>query len=291
MIRADEGPASGRAGGDDRLGFTPDWADPGFVVVYDELPLWSAMAGLLLLEHVPMRPEMTVADVGAGTGFPLLELAERLGPRSRVVGLDPWGAALERANAKRRRWSVERCAIVRGHAEAMPLASGRFDLVTSNLGINNFADPLGSLVQCARLLRDGGVIALTTNLQGHLLEFYDVFAVTLRELDLDAALEALREHIAHRATIEGLRAWFESAGLRVTRVVERTAGMRFASGRALLGHHFIRLGFLEAWRNVVDPDRRREAFERLELDLDRVAERRGELTLSVPLAYVEGTRA
>jgi arsenite methyltransferase len=289
MRPADPAPTSDRPEGDDLLAFTPDWTDPRLVLVYDELPLWSAMAGLLLLEHVPLRPAITVADVGAGTGFPLLELAERLGARSRVVGLDPWGAALERSGVKRRQWGVRNCAIVQGRAEAMPLANGQFDLVTSNLGINNFSDPLGSLVQCARILRNGGVLALTTNLQGHMREFYDVFADTLRELDL--GLDALRDHVAHRSTIKGLRALFESAGLRMTRVVERTVGMRFATGSALLRHHFIRLGFLEGWRNVVDADRRSEVFERLELNLNRLAEQRGELALSVPLAYVEGTRA
>ena len=56
-----------------------DLNDATVVSAYDELPLWSAMAGLLLLEHVPLRPDMVVLDIGCGTGFPALELAERLG--------------------------------------------------------------------------------------------------------------------------------------------------------------------------------------------------------------------
>jgi arsenite methyltransferase len=40
-----------------------------FGELYDELPLWSAPFGLLLLERVPMRPGLTVLDVGAGTAL------------------------------------------------------------------------------------------------------------------------------------------------------------------------------------------------------------------------------
>ncbi len=36
----------------------------------------------------------SVLDLDCGTGFPLLELAERLGRPALVVGLDPWEAAL-----------------------------------------------------------------------------------------------------------------------------------------------------------------------------------------------------
>lgn len=56
-----------------------------FGELYDELPLWSAPFGLLLLERVPMRPGLTVLDVGAGTGFLTLELAQRCGRHTTVI--------------------------------------------------------------------------------------------------------------------------------------------------------------------------------------------------------------
>ena len=77
-------------------GPTPDLADPGTVALYDELPLWSAPFGQVLLQQVELGSDLTVLDVGCGTGFPLLELAERLGPEARLHGVDPWGPAMER---------------------------------------------------------------------------------------------------------------------------------------------------------------------------------------------------
>jgi hypothetical protein len=42
-----------------------DYKAPEFGDLYDELPLWSAPFGLMLLEHVGLRPGMTILDVGA----------------------------------------------------------------------------------------------------------------------------------------------------------------------------------------------------------------------------------
>jgi hypothetical protein len=78
----------------------------------------------------------------------------------------------------------------------------------------------------------------------------------------------------------------ENGGFSVTRVIERTGRMRFANGTALLSHHFIKLGFLVAWKRVV-PGRETEMFLRLRRRLDEVAGQSGELSLTIPMAYVE----
>jgi arsenite methyltransferase len=62
---------------------------------YDELPLWSAPFGIKLLEEVPLRKNIRALDIGFGTGFPLLELAQQLGASSVVYGIDPWEEAVE----------------------------------------------------------------------------------------------------------------------------------------------------------------------------------------------------
>lgn len=271
------------------LDFEADWT-PDAIAAYDELPLWSAMAGLLLFEHLPMRPGIRALDVGFGTGFPLFELAQRLGPTSTVVGLDPWLAPLDRVRLKHRMWSVGNARVVRGDAAAMPFESAQFDLVVSNLGLNNFDDAPVAVRECGRVLRPDGRLAMTTNLVGHMGEFYEVFDATLREMGLPDALPALQRHIEHRATVPRVRTLFEDAGLRVTRVEERPMPMRFASGSAFLRHHLIKVGFLAAWKGVVPEADRVRTFDRLEANLNVVAAREGELRLTVPLAYIEAAR-
>jgi arsenite methyltransferase len=273
------------------LSFAADLDDPAAVSAYDEAPLWSAAFGLLLLEHVPLPRDGAVLDIGCGTGFPLLELAQRCGPAARAYGVDVWRAALQRAEAKRRTIDGTQAAVINADAVALPFAASRFDLVVSNLGVNNFADPDAALGEIARVLTPAGTVALTTNLRGHMAEFYAVFEQTLIALDDQPAIEALRRHIDHRVTVESVRQMFARAGLAVTRVVEDSTVMRFADGTALLNDYFIKLGFLGAWKEVVAPDRREAIFAALEQNLNAKAAPTSRLQLTIPMAYMEGKLA
>jgi SAM-dependent methyltransferase len=169
-----------------------------------------------------------------------------------------------------------------GSASQMPFAAATFDLIVFNLGLNNFEDRDGTMRECRRVAREGAVLALTTNLQGHMRELYEVFESVLTEHGTPAQLDALRAHVEHRATVAGVRELLEKNGFAVTRVVERSGTMRFASGTALLNHHFIKLGFLDGWKSVV-AGQEREIFPVLQKRLDE----RGVLSLTIPMAYVE----
>lgn len=265
------------------LNFEPDFNSPCFVAAYDELPLWSAMFGQLLLEELPLAGVRSALDVGCGTGFPLIELAERLGPAAEVHGIDPWRAALDRAAEKISVRATPNATLHEGSAAAMPFPDGKFDLIVSNLGLNNFDDRQAAILECRRVARAGAVLALTTNLQGHMQELYAVFEELLTSA---AQREALRAHIAHRATVPEVRELLGRGSFAVRRVVERTAAMRFANGTALLNHHFIKVGFLDGWKKIVEGSER-EFFPRLQEVLDR----RGELSLTIPMAYVEAATA
>lgn len=274
----------------DYLSSTFDWNQPEWVSVYDELPQWSAMFGDLLFKHLPMRHGTTVLDLGYGAGFPLLELAERLGATCKVYGIDPWERARERALRKAELWQVRNVEALSGDAAALPFEDGMFDLITSNLGLNNFPDPAAAVRECARVARNGACLALTTNLQGHMREFYEVFEATLREQGLESLVPALHEHIAHRATVEGVTALFEGAGFRLRALHEETAILRYLDGSAFLRHHLIRQGFLDAWKELIKPEDLRPAFARLEANLNRLADEKGELALTIPMAYLEGEK-
>jgi len=257
------------------------------VTLYDELTLWSALAGQLLLESVRLAGARRVLDLGCGAGFPLLELAERLGGSSFVAGLDPWAQALARARDKIVRWSAGNAAVARGDGAAMPFRAATFDLVVSNLGVNNFADPDRALRECHRVLASGGTLGLSSNLVGHMRELYAAFERVLAAAGDREALERLRRHVAHRATIASLRARLEAAGFRVTAVHEREAALRFASAGALFAHHFIRFGFRPQWEEIAGPG----ALAALGAELDRTAGVDGAIRLTIPLAYLEAARA
>ena len=154
-----------------------DWRSPEIVAVFDDFSMWAAPFVQLMLKHLPLRPHQTVLDLGCGPGVPSIELAQRLGSSCKVIGLDlTWWHALRRAQLKMHTWGLKNISLVCADGASIPLQNKSVDLVVSNLGVNNFDNPTRTFEECARVLRPGGLLALTTNLTGHMQEFYDIYA-------------------------------------------------------------------------------------------------------------------
>lgn len=267
-----------------------DFNDTRLADIYDELPLWSAPFGQLMLEHIPLQPSMSVLDVGCGTGFPLLELSARLGQSSHVVGLDVWQAALTRARKKRDFFGVDHVSFVAYSGDNFPFADASFELITSNLGVNNFVDPHHAIRECHRVTKSGGQLALTTNLVGHMAEFYAIFRQVLTQFAHGDYVERLDYREAHRGTIETHQALLTNNGYRIDEIKERSFIMRYANGTALFQHPMIRFGFLPAWVNLIDESDQSEIFSQMELQLNAYAMERGGLTLTIPMLYLLASR-
>ena len=123
--------------------------------------------------------------------------------------------------------------------------------MVSNLGINNFEDPAGVPSECFRVTKPGGRIALTSNINGHMGEFYSVFREVLQELGNDYDLQRLDVNENHRGTKNSVSSLLEGAGFRVTKAIEDSFTMRYIDGTALLNHRLTTVGFLEGWKRVV----------------------------------------
>jgi arsenite methyltransferase len=264
---------------------------PEFVDTYDELPLWSAPFGLLLFKHLELRRGMEVLDVGSGAGFPLLELAQRLGNSSTCYGIDPWTNAGNRAKQKIKNYGLSNVSLLEGSANAIPLPDESLDLIVSNLGINNFDDPPKVFSECSRVLRPNGRLAITTNLCGHWQEFYGVFEDTLQDIDRPELVSKLKLEQVHRGSPASISALFTHSGFTVSRCVEDKFEMRFADGSAFLNHYFIKLGWLSSWKEIIPEAEHAAIFTLLETALNNYAVANGGLNLTVPMAYIEGHKA
>jgi hypothetical protein len=108
----------------------------------------------------------------------------------------------------------------------------------------------------------------------------------LEDMGKQDRIEALDAHIHHRATIESIVGFVESAQFAIAEMTTDAFRLRFANGSSLLRHNFIRLGFLPAWVDVVGSRDRDETFTALEQALNERAQRDGELSLTIPMACV-----
>lgn len=264
--------------------------DPEAVAVLDDLPLWSAPFGLMLLEEIKMKPRMTVLDIGFGLGFPLLELAQRLGDSSMVYGIDPWPAVHQRVKQKIRVFGIKNVKLVEGDAAAMDFEDNTFDLIVSNTGVNNFKDVPAVFRECYRVAKPGGKIALTTNPKGHMEEFYEILAETIRQLGMAHLSDKLDEHISHRLTSETIFHLLHESGFAVTAVHPRSFTMSFADGSAFLNHSLIRIGFMDAWKALFPEDELKRVFTTLEENLNAAAEEQNGFNVTIPIAYIEGEK-
>jgi arsenite methyltransferase len=248
---------------------------------YDELSFWSSRFGMLLFERLELRPGVKGLDVACGTGFPLFELAHAHGPSSHFTGIDIWPEAIVRARRKLAVYGLTNVDLHEGDAASTPFADESFDLITSNLGVNNFADPPAAMRECHRVARPGARIVLTTNLTGHLAAFYDIYRAVLRERKpgLVPKLDAQEAHRGTRDTIEQL---LLDAGFRVTQIVEEEFFLSFADGTAMLRHPLVGF-FLEGWRTVTEDV---DVWAEIESRLNAASP----LRMRVPMLYAEGVR-
>jgi arsenite methyltransferase len=272
----------------DRPVNTPDLDHPDFAEFYDELPLWSAPFAQRLLERAPLVRGATMLDVGCGTGFLTIELAQRCGPGARVYAIDPWPAAMARLERKLAYYGIGNVQLIRRGAEATGLPDACADLIVSNLGINNFADPDAVLAECLRVAKPGGRLILTTNLQGHMAEVYTGLGKVLEDLGLQDRLAALTEQEAHRGTVATTVGRLAAAGFVDIVHEESSYPMRFADGTAMLGHWFMRTAFIPNWLVASGGDPR--ILPKLEAALNAAAQTAGGLSLTIPLALFEASR-
>jgi arsenite methyltransferase len=268
-----------------------DYSQPHVASAIDEMSYWAANFAALIFKNIELRPNLRVLDLGTGTGCPLFELAQMHGASCQFIGLDVWTAGLQRAAHKLDVYDLDYVHLIEGSGERLPFPSGSFDLIVGNVLLNNLPKIGKVLRECHRIMKPDARLVMTTNLVGHMRRFYSVYRQVLSDFEKTHYLTRLAENEAHRGTKEQHLAVLNSMGFQIIRTIDDNLNLRFLDGSAMLRHSLVRLGFLDGWRHVVESYDEERVFQALEDRLNQLAEREGDLKMTVPMLYVEAQKA
>ena len=105
---------------------------------------------------------MKVLDLGSGAGDVALLLAEMVGPRGRVVGVDMNGHILEAARARVAAVGWTHVVFHEGDVRTLPLDED-FDAIVGRFLLMYLPDPAAMLRHLATRVRRGGILAFHEN--------------------------------------------------------------------------------------------------------------------------------
>lgn len=140
---------------------------------YDSASRLQKRMGDAMLSRIPeaFEPE-SVLDLGCGTGWFTRKLIARY-PQARITGADLSPGMLAQAEAATVAAGV---SWLNADAEQLPLANESVDLVFSNLMVQWSQRPEVVLAECQRVLRPGGLLVMSTLVDGTLRELKQAWA-------------------------------------------------------------------------------------------------------------------
>ena len=257
----------------------------------DDIPFWSAPFGLKLLENIRYIPGITALDIGSGTGFPLLELAARLGEGSHVYGIEPWNQMNTRTRAKMKGYGITNVTLIESEAESLTFDDQSADLIVSNNGINNVQNRQQVIAECSRVIKPGGQFIFTMNLDKSMFELYTVLETVLAEMQLTREIELMHQHIkSKRPSLDEMINALRDNNFTIRALEHDQFNYRFATGTALLNHYFIRLAFMNAWVKFLPDDQIQTIFDTIEERLNKQARTSNGINLSIPFVLIDAIK-
>jgi len=146
--------AGSEEGMNDRL-FNPSLADR---LEDPERLLWLPPAEVI--GALAIQPGDTIADIGAGTGYFSLPLAQAAGPLGMVFAVDSQSEMLGRLQYKLDSGSTSNIRTVLAEADSTGLPDASFNLVFLAKVWHEIADRAAVLMEAKRILKSGGRIAV-----------------------------------------------------------------------------------------------------------------------------------
>jgi ubiquinone/menaquinone biosynthesis C-methylase UbiE len=113
-----------------------------------------------VMDAIGVKPGMVVAEIGAGRGRYVVQLAVRVGETGKVYAEDIDKEALQHLESRCRRWGLSHVETIVGEVADPKLPENELDLIFVISSYHHFDDPV-ALMQAARpALKPDGMVAI-----------------------------------------------------------------------------------------------------------------------------------
>lgn len=109
-----------------------------------------------LLKALDLKAGMTVADIGAGSGYYSFRLAEKVGPKGKVLAVDIQKEMLDIIRKRMKKEEIENIEPILSSENDPKLPAGRVDLILMVDVYHEFTFPYEMTVELIKALKPGG---------------------------------------------------------------------------------------------------------------------------------------
>jgi ubiquinone/menaquinone biosynthesis C-methylase UbiE len=113
-----------------------------------------------VMDAIGVKSGMSVAEIGAGQGRYVVQLAVRVGPEGRVFAEDINAASLKHLEKRCERWGLSHVETILGDVTDPRLPEGELDVIFIISSYHHFDDPVALLRNARPALKQDGVLAI-----------------------------------------------------------------------------------------------------------------------------------
>ncbi len=113
-----------------------------------------------VMDAIGIKPGMAVAEIGAGRGRYVVQIAVRVGENGKVYAEDIDAASLRHLERRCEKWGLEHVETILGDVKDPKLPEGELDVIFVISAYHHFEDPVALMRNARPSLKPGGVVAI-----------------------------------------------------------------------------------------------------------------------------------